>query len=315
MSLRLSSPQRRRKSDTDIGDSPAEHRKEPSMVAETMAAVGADVGVEDNPVSRTRRWGRAGLRGFVRFLIGLIFPAVVLVAWEIAVKAGAIDGYFLPPPSVVADRGWDYLVTTHTAWADLGGSLFRVAVGFALSSVVAVALGLVMGLSKWLDALLGPTVAVLKNIAPIAWIPLAILWFGLGNKPALFLLFIGGFFPVLLSTMGGVQSMERIHLRVAQNVGAKGWRLFSSVILPASLPGIMTGLRVSLGISWMVVIVSEMLAAGNGLGFRLTQAREYGQIDLVLVCMFLVGICGYLFDRITTLLSAYLLRWHGGVHD
>lgn len=256
------------------------------------------------------------VQGFLtRLGIGLIFPVFSLAVWELLVRSGQIDAFFLPAPTTVMERGYSYMVETGTAWTDLKGSLFRVAVGFSLSAVLAVALGLVMGLSRWADALLGPTVAVMKNIAPIAWIPLAILWFGLGNPPALFLLFIGAFFPVLLSTIGGVQSMDRIHLRAAQNVGARGVRLFTRVILPGSLPGIFTGLRVALGISWMVVIVSEMLAVGNGLGFRLTQAREYGQIDLVLVCMFLVGICGYAFDRITTGLSAYLLRWHGGMRD
>lgn len=273
-------------------------------------------GPPDGTASPDRANARARGTGRTRpDLLGLLLPVTVLALWEASSRAGLTNPVFLPPPTKVFARALDYFVYTNTGWTDILGSSYRVMFGFAIASVIGIALGLVVGLWTRADAAISPTINVLKNIAPIAWTPLAILWFGLGDKPALFLLFIGGFFPIVLNTVSGVRGIDRIYLRVAQNVGASGPFLFWNVMLPGAMPSIITGLRVTLGISWMIVIVAEMLAVPNGLGYRLTQAREYAWTDLVLVTMFTVGLCGFLFDQVAVRLGQIVLRWHPGIGE
>jgi len=173
-------------------------------------------------------------------------------------------------------------------------------------------LGLAMGASRLAFEVFNPLVQVLRPIPPIAYIPLAILWFGLGNPPAIFLISIGAFFPVLMNTIAGVQTVDGIYIRAARNLGAGPVTLFLRVMLPAAMPYILAGARIGVGTAFIVVIVSEMIAVNSGLGYRILEAREYFWSDKIIAGMLTIGLIGLAIDSFMTRLSDVLLVWHRG---
>ena len=196
---------------------------------------------------------------------------------------------------------------------DALASIIRVVGGFAIGAGLALPLGLLMGGSARFYQLMNPLVQLLRPIPPIAYIPLAILWFGLGNPPAFFLISLGAFFPVLMNTISGVRTVDEIYIRAARNLGASGATLFLRIILPAATPHILTGLRVGIGVAFIVVIVAEMIAVNNGLGFRILEAREFMWSDKIIAGMITIGLLGLAIDTGMDRINRYLLRWHRGM--
>jgi NitT/TauT family transport system permease protein len=266
-----------------------------------------------------------------RALRGAIVPAVLLGLWQAASSAGLANAHVLPSPVAVVVRWAQWLApeapfdpATHSrpGWLlsgellrDAAGSLYRVLLGFAIGAALALPLGLAMGASRRTYALLDPLLQVLRPIPPIAYIPLAILWFGLGNPPAVFLIVIGAFFPVLMNTIAGVRHVDGIYLRAARNLGASEATIFLRVILPASAPSILTGMRIGMGTAFIVVIVSEMIAVNDGLGFRILEAREYFWSDKIIAGMLTIGLLGLGLDTVMSRVSDRLLRWHRGLEQ
>ncbi|MGH8552607.1 MAG: ABC transporter permease, partial [Methylococcales bacterium] len=196
---------------------------------------------------------------------------------------------------------------------DALASMSRVMGGFLIGTLLALPLGLLMGTSDRIYGLFNPLVQVLRPIPPIAYIPLAILWFGLGNPPAFFLISIGAFFPVLMNTIAGVRHVDGIYLRAARNLGAGQMTLFRRVIVPAAMPYILTGMRIGIGTAFIVVIVAEMIAVNNGLGYRIIEAREYLWSDKIIAGMFSIGLLGLGIDMVMNGLNNWLLAWHRGI--
>jgi NitT/TauT family transport system permease protein len=260
---------------------------------------------------------------------GSIVPLVVIVIWEIASRAGLFSAVVLPAPSAVAHKWWLYLAPalpyepdkqTWLAWLFSGemvddalGSLYRVLVGFLVGAVLALPLGLLMGASRRMYALFNPMVQVLRPIPPIAYIPLAILWFGLGNPPSIFLIALGAYFPILMNTIAGVRHVDGIYIRAARNLGVSQWTLFTRIMLPAATPYILAGVRIGIGTAFIVVIVSEMIAVNNGLGFRILEAREFMWSDKIIAGMITIGLLGLALDTAISALNNHLLRWHRGL--
>ncbi len=244
--------------------------------------------------------------------VGLIVPVVLLSVWQAAVAWGWVNPQLLPSPVSVAVKWWEYLLSGEL-WRDAVGSLYRVLVGFGVGTALALPVGLLMGASPLMMRLMNPLLQVLRPIPPIAYIPLAILWFGLGNPPAVFLIVIGAFFPVLMNTIAGVRHVDGIYLRAARNLGASQGTIFLRVILPAATPYIFSGMRIAMGTAFIVVIVSEMIAVNNGLGFRILEAREYFWSDKIIAGMLTIGFLGLGIDSVMSSLNNYLLRWHRGL--
>ncbi|HTJ96134.1 MAG TPA: ABC transporter permease [Rhodocyclaceae bacterium] len=265
------------------------------------------------------------------WLLGAIIPVVTLLAWECATRAGWFSPIVLPAPSAVAEKWWaslmpamafDPATQSKLAWMFSGemvqdaiASLYRVIVGFVIGAVLALPLGLFMGARPTVYKLFNPLLQVLRPIPPIAFIPLSILWFGLGNPPAIFLIVLGAFFPVLMNTIAGVRSVDNIYLRAAANLGASQWTLFYRVILPATTPYILAGVRIGIGTAFIVVIVSEMIAVNNGLGYRILEAREFMWSDKIIAGMLTIGLLGLAIDTGVNRLNNYLLRWHRGLEQ
>jgi NitT/TauT family transport system permease protein len=266
--------------------------------------------------------------------VGLVVPAVAIGLWQWVASMGWVNEHVLPSPLAVWNKWVAYLLplqdfnTWHEnnpdggrlAWAFSGeliidalGSLYRVVVGFAVGAGLALPLGLAMGASRIAYSWMNPLVQLLRPIPPIAYIPLSMLWFGLGNPPAIFLIAIGAFFPVLMNTIAGVRQVDGIYLRAARNLGAGGSTMFRRVILPAAVPYILTGMRIGVGTAFIVVIVSEMIAVNNGLGFRINEAREYFWSDKIIAGMITIGLLGLSIDWAMNKLNNHLLRWHRGL--
>ncbi len=258
-----------------------------------------------------------------------LVPALVVLVWEALARAGKISPAILPSPSAVVVRWWHYLLPMQPydpsqggwlAWATSGelpqdavGSLYRVLLGFLIGAGIALPLGLLMGRIALVHELLSPVLEILRPIPPIAFIPLSILWFGLGNPPALFLISLGAFFPVLVNTIAGVRNVDAIYVRAAKNLGADEATLFRRVILPAAMPYVLTGVRVGIGVAFIVVIVAEMTAVNKGLGYRILEAREFMWSDKIIAGMITIGLCGLGIDIGMDRLNRWLLRWHRGM--
>jgi NitT/TauT family transport system permease protein len=198
-----------------------------------------------------------------------------------------------------------------TLWDHIGASLMRVGAGFGIAVLFAIPLGLWMGRVRGAFITLNPLFQILRPISPIAWIPIAILWFGVGNASPIYLIFIASVFPMIVQTTAGVHTIERRYLRAAENFGVPRKKLFMQVVFPATLPDIIIGMRIGLGVAWLVVVAAEMIALRSGLGYMIIDSRNAGnRYDLVIAGMIIIGLIGLALDGIMRLLEGMkVVRW------
>jgi NitT/TauT family transport system permease protein len=203
------------------------------------------------------------------------------------------------------------LIRDGTLWQHIGASLFRVGAGFGAAVIIAVPLGLWIGWVEGAYVTLNPLFQMLRPISPIAWIPIAILWFGVGNLAPIFLIFISSVFPMVVQTTVGVHTIEKRYLRAAANFGVSRGTLFRQVVIPAVLPQVIVGMRIGLGVAWLVVVAAEMIALRSGLGYLIIDSRNAGnRYDLVIAAMIIIGLIGMLLDRAMRLLEGLrMVRW------
>jgi len=224
----------------------------------------------------------------------IAFLAVLLVIWQIAANRSAV--HILPGPWEVAGGIVD-LARTGLLLKYTVASLFRVTWGFLLAAVLAIPLGLQIGWHRRAEMALNPLIQILRPISPLAWIPIAILWFGVGDLSSIFLIFLGCFFPLLLTAINAVQNVPAVHVNAARNFGLSPNALVYRVIFPSVLPQLVIGLRITLGVAWLVVVAAEMIAVNSGLGFLIVDARNAGnRYDLVVAGMVIIGLIGLLLD-------------------
>ena len=238
----------------------------------------------------------------------LIVLAALVAAWWLAVAA--THSVIFPTPWAVL-TGTVELLRDGTLWRHIGASLLRVGTGFGLAACVAVPLGLWMGWVRGAYQTLNPIFQILRPISPIAWIPIAILWFGVGDASPIYLIFISSVFPMIVQTVVGVHTIERRYLRAAQNFGVSHRTLFMRVVIPAVMPQILVGMRIGLGVAWLVVVAAEMIALHSGLGYMIMDSRNAGnRYDLVVAGMIIIGLIGLSLDGIMrTLEGARWVRW------
>jgi NitT/TauT family transport system permease protein len=190
-------------------------------------------------------------------------------------------------------------------------SLFRVTWGYLIAVMLGVPLGLLLGWYKWIGKACNPTVQILRPISPLAWIPLAILWLGVGDGSAVFIIFLGSFFPLVMTGMNAVKNIAPTHINAGRNFGLSWWRFVSVVLFPAVAPQLIAGMRLTLGIAWLVVVAAEMIAVNSGLGFLIVDARNAGdRYDLIVAGMVLIGTLGLLIDLVVRRLERLeSVRW------
>ena len=222
--------------------------------------------------------------------------ALGIAAWWVAVVVSRTP-YFPTPLQVL--RGILELARNGTLIQHVSASLMRVTIGYLAAVIVAVPLGVLMGWYPRTFYALNPLIQLLRPISPIAWIPLAILWFGIGNLSPIFLIFLSSFFPMVVGAASGVQAVERQYIRAALNFGISGRRLLQKVVVPAALPQIIVGMRLGLGVAWLVVVAAEMIAIDSGLGYLIIDSRNAGnRYDLVVAAMVIIGVIGFLLDTL-----------------
>lgn len=220
----------------------------------------------------------------------------IVIVWQAVVFLTKPSPMLLPSPALVLSTLVD-LTTTGELFVHSSYSLGRVLAAWSLAVVIAIPLGLAQGSSRTVERFLDPVVEIFRPISPLAWIPLAILWFGIGEGGKVFVIFIATFFPIMLNTVSGVKSVDPVLIRAGQVLGCNSkFRLFRFVILPAAMPQIMVGLRISFGTGWAAIIAAELVAANRGLGFLIADGMEILRSDRVVAGMIIIGILGVLID-------------------
>lgn len=241
--------------------------------------------------------------------IALAGPALLLALWAFVASLRVFPDSLFPTPFAVA-RGLVLELRSGRLLDDVVASLFRVSCGFFLAVVLGVPAGLLVGHSTRARQAFLPLVNFFRSLSPLAWIPFAILWLGIGDPPAIFLIFMAAFFPVILSTAAAVASIPSVYFRVARDLGIEGAELLREVTLPAIAPEVITTLRVTAGLSWLVVVAAEMIAGRDGLGFAVWDARNGLRIDLLGAAMVVIGLIGVVLDRLLVLLTRIpSVRW------
>jgi len=254
---------------------------------------------------------------FKQLMLGLVIPTVVVVLWQVTGSMPGMAG-ILPTPLLVLE-GWHSWIFAKpgmglnpylgTWLANVEYSSMRVAQGFTLAALVGVPLGLLIGWSKFISQMFDPMIQSLRPIPITAWFPFSIAVFGIRDIGSIFLIFLGGFYAIVVNTTQGARDVDRNLVRAALMMGASRTQLLLRVVLPAAMPSIFTGLRIGLGISWTAVIVSEMVAVKSGLGYVLWDAYYVGRMDIVLADMVSIGAMGYISDRIIVFIERKMLVW------
>jgi ABC-type nitrate/sulfonate/bicarbonate transport system permease component len=234
----------------------------------------------------------------------------VLLAWEAVARSGAVSPAIFPPPSTALAGALQRMspaeIGTHVA-----ASLVRIAWGFGLGAGLGIVLGFGLGWYRGLATLVGPLVELLRPIPPLAWIPMAIVWFGLGEPSKVFVIFLGAFFPVFTNAYKGMTGIDPVLLRAAQTMGLTGPRLLFRVAIPAATPDLATGIRVGWGLSFAVVIAAELIAADRGMGFMIMRAREFGDIGVIIFGILLIGVTNLVTDQVIgEMIRRRIGRWH-----
>jgi ABC-type nitrate/sulfonate/bicarbonate transport system permease component len=251
-------------------------------------------------------------RRFTRIVRLLILPVTALALWQVAADLQLVNTVLLPPPSRVSFAAFRTLRSGELL-GHLRVSLVRIVYANAIALAVGVPLGIFMGLYRPFEEVVDGVLNLLRPVPPIAWIPLAILWFGVGESAVVFITLLAAFFAVLLNTFAGVRSVDRSLIRAALSLGASRRILIVRVVLPATLPSIFTGIRIALGVSWGSIVAGELVAATSGLGFMITFYREVLRTDLILVGMVSIAVAGLLMDRALRWLERKLLPWRVGL--
>jgi NitT/TauT family transport system permease protein len=243
-----------------------------------------------------------------------VVPLTLLLLWDFMVRWTGTR--LIPPPSGVATMMWDFAFggiydDAYSASLPIHfwKSVQRVYGGFFLAAATGIPLGLMLGRIPLLRAMLDPMLSLLRPVPVTAWLPLSMIFFGLGPKSAIFLVFLGAFYPILLNTVFGVKSVDARLFEAAEMLGCNGSQMFRAVVLPAALPSIFNGLRLGAGFAWILIVVGEMTGVPEGLGAVIMDGRTLSRTDLVITGMIIIGITGYVSDRILVHISNYFLRW------
>ncbi len=238
---------------------------------------------------------RGGTRS-AELMAGFAGVAILLILWELSARFIWRDPQVLPAPTQALLQAMTVLTPGQLA-EHVGISLFRVFAGFSLAATVGIALGILCGWSRWAVAVVRPFIEILRPIPPLAWIPIAIIWFGLGEGSKIFVIFLGAFFPIFTSAWNGAAMAPAVLLRAAETMDVRGARLLLKVVVPAALPDIATGLRVGFGLSFGILVAAELIAAQSGLGYLVMQSRQLGQLGISIFGIFVIGIVALAVDH------------------
>lgn len=245
----------------------------------------------------------------VRFwLVSMILPLILLGLWKGADLLGMLKPYTMPQPESIITTAID-LAKEGKLHQHILSSIFLVLRGFLLALGAALILGIAIAMLRKVEAFFELTIQIFKPIPPIAWIPLSILWFGIGVESKLYIIFLGALFPILLNVISGIQSIDKKYFELAKVYEVPRSQLIRKIVLLGALPQIMTGVRVGLGNAWVCVVAAEMIASVTGVGYLLTYGRSLSRPDMVILAMLLIGIIGKIMDDVLKFITARLTKW------
>ncbi|WP_346354749.1 ABC transporter permease [Azotosporobacter soli] len=240
----------------------------------------------------------------------VVIPAFIFLLWQGICVAGLVKPVLLPAPTQVAAEAAGMLqngeLITH-----LGVSMVRVLEGFALAALLGIGLGMGLGVFPLLFELMDGTIQLLRPIPPIAWLPMAILWFGIEEGSKVFIITLGAFFPIFINVLDGIRQTDQKYVELSKVLEVPRGKFIRKVVIPGALPFILSGLRIGLGYAWMCVVAAELSAGMKGIGFMLTDARSLAQTDKVFVGMLSIGVVGKIMDSALRMLEAKLIKWRG----
>ncbi|MXP55817.1 taurine ABC transporter permease TauC [Pantoea sp. Seng] len=259
---------------------------------------------------RTLRWPFSP-----QFSLSLLSVAVQLLVWWSVTALNLVAPLFLPPPQQVLQKL--LLIASPqgfmdaTLWQHLGASLTRMLVALFFAALIGIPVGIAMGLSPAIRGLLDPLIELYRPVPPLAYLPLMVIWFGIGETSKILLIYLAIFAPVTLSTLAGVKNAQQVRIRAAQALGATRWQLLCFVILPGALPEILTGLRIGLGVGWSTLVAAELIAATRGLGFMVQSAGEFLATDVVLAGIAVIALIAFSLELGLRALQRRLTPWNG----
>ena len=253
-------------------------------------------------------------RGLGQRLLPWVVPLLLIALWQLSAASGWLSSRVLPAPLDVAAAAWK-LSESGELWLHVKVSSARALSGLAIGGGLGLLLGLLTGSVRVAETLLDSSIQMVRNIPALALIPLVILWFGIDESAKLFLIAVSVFFPIYLNTFHGIRNVDPGLIEMGRSYGLNRWQLYTQVILPGALSSILVGLRFSLGLMWVILIVAETISAQAGIGYLTMNAREFLQTDIVLVGILLYALLGKLADLFARALEQYWLRWHPGYHN
>jgi len=244
----------------------------------------------------------------------LALPVALLLAWYVVTEVRPLfHPTILPSPVAVARMFWK-LLWNGELFGHIGASLLRIFYANLAALALGVPLGLAMGLYRPAERLLDGLLSIFRPIPPLAWVPLSILWLGIGTLSVVFITFLAAFFAIIINTIAGARAVDRLHMRAALSLGASRRRIMTHVVLPTVVSHVFTGVRIAIGVSWMSIVAAELIAASSGLGYMITYYREVLRTDAIIVGMLTIGVIGLLMDLATRRVEQWLMPWRTGYH-
>ncbi|MEE4790582.1 taurine ABC transporter permease TauC [Pseudomonas alliivorans] len=249
--------------------------------------------------------------------ISVVTLVVLLALWWAVTAAEWIEPLFLPPPSAVLEKAWLLLIKGYmdsTLWQHLGASLQRIGLGLGAAILTAIPVGIAIGYNRIAQGILDPLIEFYRPIPPLAYLPLIVIWFGIGEFSKVLLIYLAIFAPIAIATATGVRTVDPARVRAAQSLGATRWQLIRHVILPSALPDILTGIRIGLGVGWSTLVAAELIAATSGLGFMVQSAAQFLVTDVVVLGILVIAIIAFVMELSLRALQRRLVPWHGQHH-
>ncbi len=233
----------------------------------------------------------------IKFVYNLIPVLVFLLIWEIIVRLKFVPGHFFFPPFTVVIQEFYHLTANGVLGDNFLSSLFRVLIGLFAGSTAGIAIGILMGYERLIDKIAHPILSLFYPIPALGWLPILMLWFGIGEILPILIIFICSFFPVLYNTITGIKGVDKEFIKAAQSLGASEWKILTTIVIPLALPNIFTGLRLEAGMAWRVIIAAEMVAIPTGIGALLMRAESLLRIDIIIVCLIVLALMCLIFER------------------
>lgn len=251
------------------------------------------------------------------FLISTITVSTLIVVWGLVTHFGFIDPLYLPGPLDVVRKFFDLVISGYadaTLWQHFSASISRIFIAVILASIIAIPVGLAIGINPVARAIFDPLIEFYRPVPPLAYLPLIVIWFGIGEFSKILLIYLAVFAPIVVATAAGAKHVDPIRVRVAQSLGATPWQIIRHIVLPSALPDMLIGIRIGLGAGWSTLVAAELVAATEGIGFMIQSASQFLVTDIVIAGILVIALVAYIIEIGLRILQQKLAPWRGKVN-